>query len=373
MTDQRPTPDALLTGATGFIGRWLLPEMTANGRTVAVLVRGASGRIAELQRWTRTHGGNPDLVVPFDGDLTAPGLGLGDADTAHLGSVRTVFHLAANFSFGLTKERARRDNVDASVDLLRWATRHLPALERFVMVGGYRVGGQAWRQVLDVPVGQRDAAIDRFYRRHGAYEGSKLESDLRVREAAAELGVAVTAVHPATVIGDAATGEATQFIGLADLVRDLSRGRLPALVGGRDVYLPVVPVDHVARFIAGAAEHPRAAGGAYVLLDDRTPLLPVLIDQIARHLGVASPRLRLPVGLVRRLPRSITHVEPEALSFLVADRYDTAPAHALAAELGLALPPFDETLERWLDFMVANGFGAAGPLTTDPSAEVGRR
>jgi len=62
-----------------------------------------------------------------------------------------------------------------------------------------------------------------------------------------------------------------------------------------------------------------------------------------------------------------------ALSFLVADRNDTAPAHALAAELGLALPPFDETLERWLDFMVTNDFGAAGPLTTDPSAEVRRR
>jgi uncharacterized protein YbjT (DUF2867 family) len=35
----RPDPDTLVTGATGFIGRWLLLELTRAGRQVAVLLR----------------------------------------------------------------------------------------------------------------------------------------------------------------------------------------------------------------------------------------------------------------------------------------------------------------------------------------------
>jgi nucleoside-diphosphate-sugar epimerase len=45
----RRAPDTLVTGGTGFIGRWLLVELTWREQTVAVLLRPPLARFAALQ------------------------------------------------------------------------------------------------------------------------------------------------------------------------------------------------------------------------------------------------------------------------------------------------------------------------------------
>jgi pimeloyl-ACP methyl ester carboxylesterase len=71
------------------------------------------------------------------------------------------------------------------------------------------------------------------------------------------------------------------------------------------------------------------------------------------------------MGLVRALPRALTKLDPEALSFLSEDRYDTGSAETHAASAGLAMPPLDTAVERWCDHLVSTRFGAA------PDAERG--
>ena len=48
----------LVTGATGLIGRWLVPELTRLGRDVVALVRNADSRRAEYTDWIACHGGD---------------------------------------------------------------------------------------------------------------------------------------------------------------------------------------------------------------------------------------------------------------------------------------------------------------------------
>jgi nucleoside-diphosphate-sugar epimerase len=73
------TRHAFVTGATGMIGRWLVPALTREGYVVTALVRGADGRRDEYLHWVRAHDGLPELLRVVEGDLAADDLGLSDA------------------------------------------------------------------------------------------------------------------------------------------------------------------------------------------------------------------------------------------------------------------------------------------------------
>ncbi|MFD4529677.1 SDR family oxidoreductase [Streptomyces sp. NPDC058470] len=343
----------LVVGANGFVGRWLVLELLTRGVPVAAAVRDGGRGANGLRQWLRGHGVDDSVMVTVTSDITRPDLGFGPADEALLGEVRDVFNVAALYRFGLSAEDARSANADGALHVLQWtATR--PSLRRRVPLSGYRVGRSNHPQ-FPLPPDESRA----LYARLGAYEASKAEGDAAVRVTAPRLGVPLTVVNPSTVIGHSATGEAAQYIGLAGLVEQLWKGRLPALVGSRRTYIPVVAIDYLARFMAAVPERDEGPIRLHAVLDSTTPCLPDLVALLADHLDVRVPRLRLPVGVVRRLPRALTAVDPETLSFLSEDRYDTGSADQLARAAGLQHPPVDETLRRWASRLVCDRFGAA--------------
>lgn len=345
-----PPPHTLVLGAGGFLGRWLLLELLRHGEPVAAAVRTAESDAA-LRAWLREHDADPTPLTTVTADLTRPGLGLSPEDDARLAEVRDVHNLAARYRFGLTRAQAEPANVDGALHALHWsATR--PRLRRLVHLSGYRVGRDPHpRYPLD------PGTTAALYSRLGAYEASKQLGDAAVRVTAPRLGVPLTTVNPSSVIGHSATGEAGQYLGLAQLVRQLHCGRLPLLPGTRRTFLPVVTVDHLARFLAAVPAHDHAPTAAHTVLDPATPVLPELIAFLATHLGVRPPRGLIPVPLVRRLPRALTGADPETLTFLSEDRYDTSSADALSAAAGLTHPPLAPALRHWADRLVLDAFG----------------
>ncbi|MFD5097526.1 alpha/beta fold hydrolase [Streptomyces albidochromogenes] len=324
--------DTLVFGASGFIGRALVAELLRRGRQVAAAVRGpAEPLIAALAR----TGVDTGALTVVTTDITRPGLGL---PPGVLPAVRDVFNCAARYAFGLDPAEARAVNVIGAVHVVEW-TAALPAPRRLVHISGYRVS---------------NTSGDDDYDRLGAYEASKQEGDTAVRRRAAELGVPLTVANPGAVIGPG------QYIGLAPMVEDLWRGRLPAVPGTARTFLPVVALDHLTRFLALLPEDPDATGRDYWILDDRTPELPALLRSIAEHTGVRAPRRHLPVPLLRRLPRALTGADPETFSFLSTDRYPTGPADTFADSHGIAAPPVEEALRDWADHLVATRFGRTG-------------
>ncbi len=168
------------------------------------------------------------------------------------------------------------------------------------------------------------------YARLGAYEASKVEADRVVQATATAEGVPFTIVNPSTVTGVSSTGESDQQIGLTSSVRDLWHGKLAALPGNGATFVPVVPVDYLASFMALIPTVPEADGQSYWVLDDDTPGLPDLLTAIGRHYQVRVPGLRIPVKLVKLLPATLTKADPETLSFMSTDRYPTESARVLA-------------------------------------------
>lgn len=342
---------AVVTGATGFIGRWLLVELTRAGVEVTALIRKPDARVAELREWVRAHGGDPERVHAAALDLLADDLGLDARAGDALAGADAVFHLAALFDFGLPLDVARKANVAAALALLERAAH--PALQRFVHISGYRTaGGPA--QALDVTAPE---AIEAYAAVHGAYEASKMEAHPLMAERARELGVPLTRVSPALVIGDSGTGETTQLTGLAETLRLLWRRRLPVLAGSRQTWLPVIAVDVLAKLLARLPADPESEGADIVAFDDRSPTLTRLVGLAAGRMGVPRPRLHLPVGLLRRLPSAVTGVDAEALSFISEDRYDPHPFLAACARLGVDLPHPEAAIARWVDYLVDTRFG----------------
>lgn len=350
---------ALVFGASGFIGRWLVRELLSQGVTVIAGVRSASSH-TQLAAWLASHGAGEEpasVLVDFDDE----GLGLDPSDHP-LDGVTEVYNVAGAFLFGMTAEQARVANVVSSERIVIFASK-LPSLSRLVHLSGYRVGGQ---EPAEVPWPAE--RVRREYSRLGAYEASKAESDAVVQATASRLGVPWSIVNPATVIGDSATGESEQVLGIASTIRDLWNGDLAALPGGSDTFVPVVTVDYLASFMALVPTTPENEGQSYWLLDDSTPALPVMLTMLAGHLGVRAPRFRIPVRLLCALPQRITKAHPETLSFLSSERYPTASATRFAEAHGLRHPDVRVSLTRWADYLVAHQFGGPRPLSAAPAS-----
>ena len=339
---------ALVFGASGFIGRWLVRELLAQG--VAVIVGVRSGRsYDQLSSWLSEHEANEPvlhLVVDFDDER----LGL-DLSDRSLQPVTEIYNVAGAYRFGMTIDEARAANVTSSERIVVLASQ-LPSLTRLVHLSGYRVGGQ---DPAGVPWSASEARAT--YARLGAYEASKVESDAVVQATASKLNVPWTIVNPATVIGDSATGESEQLLGIAGTICELWNGDLAALPGGEDTFVPVVTVDYLAAFMTLLPTVPNTQSKSFWPLDDATPPLPSMLTMLAKHLGVRAPLIRIPVKLLRALPTQITKAHPETLSFLSSDRYPTSSANAFAESHGLHHPDVTVSLKRWADYLVAHRFG----------------
>src|SRR5882762_1942466 len=102
----------LVTGATGFIGRFLVPELLKRDGDIHVLVRESSqGKLAAIAKgW-----GQPGRIKPVVGDLTAPDLGIDPTWLGeHAGTIAHMFHLAAIYDMTASEEHNRSANVDGT-------------------------------------------------------------------------------------------------------------------------------------------------------------------------------------------------------------------------------------------------------------------
>jgi thioester reductase-like protein len=249
--------ETLVTGATGFLGRYLVRELLQRpGGGIHCLVRAASESEARtrLRDVLRTIGVDLDAhhgrLSAHAGATDAPHLGLDKQNYLDLARrVGTIYHCAAEVNWAVGYERLRASNVLGTLGVIRFASEG--GLKRIYFSSSLAVcftinGPQTVDEDTDMLPFLQDMPL--------AYAQSKCVAENLLRTAAAR-GVPVSLVRPTLISGDSVTGECNS----GDLISALLQGCVKAGAAiDRDWRLDCVPVDHVARVLArlGTSERP---------------------------------------------------------------------------------------------------------------------
>jgi len=135
-----PACDVLLTGATGFVGRFLLAQLLEDtNATIHCLMRTqtkyqAADRLKQtLSKWGLWHQDFEGRIVAVPGDLRLPRLGLDEATHRQLSrSVDTIYHCATSMNHLETYAMAKAANVDGVRSLLQFATNGKTKLVNYI-------------------------------------------------------------------------------------------------------------------------------------------------------------------------------------------------------------------------------------------------
>ncbi|WP_344968544.1 thioester reductase domain-containing protein, partial [Streptosporangium fragile] len=355
---QGPPRRVLLTGATGFLGAYLLAGLLrAAEADVHCLVRGDDpagrlrGNLARYGLWDDRFTGR---IVPERGDLGLPGLGLPTTRFAELAdTVDLVVHNGALVNFALPYRRLRGANVDAVLDVLRLgASGRITTPVHLVSTLGVHLtpGERTVREGDPLP---DPGAL------HLGYDQSKWVAD-RLADDARRTGLPVAIHRPARVAGDSRTGTPAP----GDFL-----GRLFATCAGLGAVpdgerLDMAPVDHVAAAIAHLAA--ARATGDFHYYNPRVLGSAELAEGLRDH---GFPVRLVPGPEWRRLVRDRlaagdeVPIAPYPAFFaeyggLPGPSFDCSATERALAAAGLACPPADgKLLDLYLD-----GYTRAGVL-----------
>ena len=332
----------LITGATGYIGRHVCAALTRDLQPVIAMLRDPDQQLPALRHAVTSLGGQGSLVQAVHGDLDQPALGL----STPLPPLKAIIHLGARFAWQLPMDMARRTNVDGAMAVARLAQQQRT---RLVFISGFMLENHGHLSRLGIHLMHADQTDwQQVYRRAGGYEASKLEAAIRVREYAREHALDMVEVQPATVAGDSRSGQLDSQQPLYQLIDNLARGRMAAIPGTRQHWLPLVAVDLLAALIARAAISP-VVPPRVLALDSRTPSLQGMLGLAASVLEQRAPRRFLPMPVLAALLRipglpRLLNTWPEALHFIQTTRFDTACSDRFLASQGLAHPPIDDAI-----------------------------
>ncbi|MGO4615838.1 amino acid adenylation domain-containing protein [Nocardia sp. 2YAB30] len=364
-----PARDVLLTGATGFVGAYLLRELVdRTDAQVWCLVRADSVRQGRdrirsaLQAYRLWDDTLEARVVPVPGDLAEPSFGLADADFARLAArIDAIYHNGARVNHVEPYSLLRAPNVEGTREVLRLATTQRIKLVHFVStadtaVPATVVSGSIIREVTRIDADELPA--------HG-YVASKWAAEQLILQAA-ERGVPARVYRPGLVSGDLQLGVNNVDDAFWNMIRAAAILGIAPDVG--DATIALVPVSYVAAAIVAISAEPET-DIVYHLVNEKPVALHDIFECLRRRgLPVVSEtldtvqlrladeaRTRNAAGddsLVRAVLLSGNYAG--GTSDIVLDDINTRKA---LAENGIRCPAIDETvLDTYIGSFIASGF-----------------
>ncbi len=364
-----------VTGATGFIGRHLVPllaERLADGSAgpdgkIYVLVRESS--LGKLDERRAAWGRASDCVEPVVGDLTKPRLGIDEATLAGMaGKIDHFFHLAALYDMTASASDLARANMDGTHAALGAAE---------------AMGAGCFHHTSSIAAAGRYHGVfreDMFEEAEGledAYFRTKHDSEGMVRT---DCAVPWRVYRPGVVIGNSKTGEIDKidgpyyFFKLIQKIRDALPPWVP-LVGVEGGPINIVPVD----FVAGAMDHiahlPDLDGKTFHLVDPAPESVAKVMNRFARAAHAPEFAMRVDASAAKLMPgalRAAVGAFPPAqriVDTILGDlgiprrviayadqptRFDCRETTAALEGSGVELPPLETYAWRLWDYWERN-------------------
>jgi nucleoside-diphosphate-sugar epimerase len=230
----------LITGASGFVGKYLCTELISQGKSVRVATRSANVWASKFE-------------VALVGEID----GLTNWDSVFDG-VDAIVHLAARVHISNDKAlnplaAFRRVNVDGTLNLAKQAA--AAGVRRFVFISSIGVNGNESERPFteeDKPNPQEPYAV------------SKLEAEQGLRVLAQKTGMEVVIIRPPLVYGANAPGN---FAKMLAAIKWAARFHLPLPFGAIHNRRSLVAVRNLVNFIVVCISHPAAANQTFLVAD----------------------------------------------------------------------------------------------------------
>ncbi|WP_345030045.1 amino acid adenylation domain-containing protein [Kutzneria kofuensis] len=258
--------DVLLTGATGFLGAFLLRDLltTTNWR-VHCLVRADDAdhgwrRILDTARgYGIEQALDPTRVVAVPGDLAAEDMGVADVD-ALADTVQVVFHAAAHINFVLPYASVQATNVAGTRRIVEFAARgRVKPLHHMSTIAVFSPAEPAGVLTEEsTPCAPEALGI--------GYTQTKWVAE-RIVAAARDRGLPATVYRIGRISGDSVTGACQADDFLWRQVKTFIQ--LAAAPPGDTMTTDLLPVDFVARAVVALSREPAANGRTLHLFHPR--------------------------------------------------------------------------------------------------------
>ncbi|WP_435188685.1 amino acid adenylation domain-containing protein [Streptomyces sp. bgisy126] len=363
----RPSPRPFLTGASGFLGAFLLRDLIeTTGEPVDCLVRASDERDGahrlreNLRRYGLWRDRYQGLIRAVPGDLAAPGLGLApEARAALVRGLGPVLHNGARVNFAAGYGDLRAANVAGTVELLRMlAASDSPGMHYVSTTSVHAPSAGPVTVTETTPTGPADDLPDGYAQSKWVAEG--------LVGLARERGLPVTVHRPGRISGDTTTGACQDRDLLWQLIKGCLQAKaVPDLPHGSTGW---VPVDYVSAALVALVTAGRDGTETFQFTHPDAPDLE-RVFAVAETLGHE----------LRRVPaeewQALVAARPDNAAQLFLGegggegggaggavdvdgrRFDSRRTAAAAAELGV-LPPAltEEVLVRYLAYFRGTGF-----------------
>ncbi|MGX5731741.1 SDR family oxidoreductase [Pseudoxanthomonas beigongshangi] len=352
-----------VTGATGFIGRYLVSNLLKRNGTVYVLVRKDSQK--KFDAIARKSGWDAKRVVAVAGDMTKPRCGLTPAQVRNLtGKIKHFFHLAAVYDLTASVETQRAANIDG--------TRHALDLAAALKVPLFHHTSSIAAAGL-YPGIFREDMFEEAEGLDDPYLRTKHDSEAMVRK---ETRFKWRIYRPGMVVGHSKTGEIDKidgpyyFFTLIKKLRELLPQWVPVLgiEGGR---INIVPVDFVADAMDHIAHKPKLDGHTFHLTDPEPMRVGEVLNTFCRAGHAPEMTMRLDARMFAFVPSGIRaavgnlppvrrfigmllrdfKIPKEVLKFITyPTRFDSRETERALKGTGIAVPRLDEYAWRLWDY-----------------------
>jgi len=352
-----------VTGATGFIGRYLVSNLLKRSGTIHVLVRKDSQK--KFDAIARQSGWDPKRVVAVPGDMTKPRCGLTPAQLRNLtGKVRHFFHLAAIYDLTASVEAQQAANIDGTRHALDLAAALKAPL--FHHTSSIAAAG-LYPGIFREDMFEEAEGLDDPYLR------TKHESEALVRR---ETRFKWRIYRPGMVVGHSKTGEIDKidgpyyFFTLIKKLRELLPQWVPVLgiEGGR---INIVPVDFVADAMDHIAHKPKLDGHTFHLTDPEPMRVGEVLNTFCRAGHAPEMTMRLDARMFAFVPGGIRaavgnlppvrrfigmllrdfKIPKEVLKFITyPTRFDSRETERALKGTNIAVPRLDDYAWRLWDY-----------------------